>query len=190
MTRIITLPNVFSLLRLLMAPLMLWLAWRQQALLFIAALAFSGFTDVLDGWLARKLGQTSELGARLDSWGDFTVYSTMAVGAWVLWPGTVLRELPWFVLIVASFTVPVAIGLIKFHSLTSYHTWSVKIAVLLTFIGYVLLFLDISRWPFHLAALVCVYAGIEEIIITLLMRHQHVDVRSVLQAWRLHRAGQ
>ena len=33
-------------------------------------------------------------------------------------------------------------------------------------------------------------AGIEEIIITLLMRHQHVDVRTVVRAWRYHQQDQ
>ena len=187
--RLLNLPNFFSMLRLLMAPLMIVLALYQQPELFIAALAFSGFTDVLDGFLARKLNQITELGSHLDSWGDFAIYSTMALGAWLLWPDVVLREKLWFSLIIASFTVPVLIGLIKFHILTSYHTWSVKIAVLVTFVGYVLLFLGVSAWPFYLATLVCVYAGLEEIMITLLMKHPHVDIRSARQAWRLHKQG-
>ncbi len=186
--KLLNLPNFFSLLRLLMAPAMLLLAWWQQPWWFLAALAFSGFTDVLDGYLARRLNQITELGARLDSWGDFAVYSTMAIGAWLLWPDIVLQNKAWFIMIIASFTVPVIIGLIKFHSLTSYHTWSVKIAVLLTFIGYVLLFTGVSNWPFQLAAVVCLLAASEEIGITLLMRHQYVDIRSIKQAWRYHRS--
>jgi len=182
------LPNLISLLRLAMAPLMLVLAWLQQPWWFITALAVSGFSDVLDGYLARRLNAISELGSRLDSWGDFAVYSTMAVGAWLLWPETVQQYRLWIIMVVASFTVPVAIGLIKFRSLTSYHTWSVKIAVLLTFIGYVLLFTGITDWPFRLAALVCLLAALEEIAITLLLRHQYVDIRSVRQAWKHHRS--
>jgi CDP-diacylglycerol--glycerol-3-phosphate 3-phosphatidyltransferase len=184
--KIINLPNAVSMLRLLMAPLMLVLAFYQQPEWFILALLFSSFTDVLDGFLARHLNQITELGSHLDSWGDFSVYSTMAIGAWLLWPEIVLREKLWILLVVGSFTLPVIIGLIKFRALTSYHTWSVKLAVLLTVIGYVLLFLDLAAWPFHAAAIFCVLAGVEEVVITLLMKHEHFDVRTAWQAWRFH----
>lgn len=182
-------PNFVSLLRLLMAPVLIGLAVNQQPVWFLAVVLFSAFTDALDGFLARLLNQITELGSHLDSWGDFFIYNCMAVGAWLLWPDIVLREKLSFIVIVASFTLPAAAGLIKFHTLTSYHTWSVKLAVLLTYIGYTLLFAGLLDWPFRLAAVACAYAGIEEIAITLLVRQQHIDVRSLLQALRNQRGG-
>ena len=35
--------------------------------LFLGIYTLTGLTDVLDGWLARKTGTTSDFGARLDS---------------------------------------------------------------------------------------------------------------------------
>ncbi len=180
-------PNAVSLLRLAMAPLLLWLACSDRPMLFLVALLFAGFTDVLDGFLARCLGQTTELGSHLDSWGDFTIYSTMAASAWLLWPETVAREWLPFCAIVASFSLPVLAGLYKFGRLTSYHTWSVKLAVAATFAGYVLLFADITPWPFRIAAVLCVIAGIEEILITWVMPEERADVRSLRTALRLRR---
>ncbi len=181
---IYNLPNLVSLIRVLLAPVLLALAVAQQPMLFLATLIFTVFTDVLDGFLARYLNQITELGSRLDSWGDFIVYSTMAVSAWVLWPDIVIRELPFFITIIVSFTLPVLVGLIKFKSLTSYHTWTVKLAVATTMVSYVLLFADILTWPFILAALLSALAAVEEIAITLIMKQQHVDVRNVWQAIR------
>jgi len=181
-------PNLVSLLRLLVAPLLIWLALNQHPIWFLAAVLFSAFTDVVDGFLARHLNQITELGSHLDSWGDFFVYSCMAVGAWLLWPDIVLREKLSFIVIVASFTLPVALGLIKFRTLTSYHTWGVKLAVLLSVVGYILLFAEILEWPFHLAAVIAACAAIEEIAITLLMPEQHVDVRSLRQALKYQRS--
>ncbi len=178
-------PNAVSLLRLLMAPMMLWLALEHRPLAYLAVLLFAGFTDVLDGFLARRLGQTTELGSHLDSWGDFTIYSSMAAGAWLLWPDTVVREWLPFCVIVASFSLPVLVGLYKFGRLTSYHTWSVKLAVAITYAGYVLLFADITPWLFRVAALFCVAAAIEEILITLVMQHERADVRSLRAALRM-----
>jgi CDP-diacylglycerol--glycerol-3-phosphate 3-phosphatidyltransferase len=183
---IYNLPNLVSLIRVLLAPVLLALAIAQQPMLFLATLIFTVFTDVLDGFLARYLNQITELGSRLDSWGDFIVYSTMAVSAWVLWPDIVIRELPFFITIIVSFTLPVLVGLIKFKSLTSYHTWTVKLAVATTMVSYVLLFADILTWPFILAALLSALAAVEEIAITLIMKQQHVDVRNVWQAIRFN----
>jgi len=176
----LNLPNLVSSIRILIAPLLVYLAVQQQEIWYLVALVFSVFTDVLDGFLARTLNQITELGSHLDSWGDFTIYSTMAICAWILWPAIVTREIVFFSIIVASFVIPVIVGLVKFRILTSYHTWSVKAAVAVTIVGYVLLFSGIEPWPFRLAALMCLYAGIEEILITLILKQQQVDVRSIL----------
>jgi len=90
----------------------------------------------------------------------------------------------YFLLIVLSFTVPVIIGFIKFRQFTSYRTWGVKLAVAITVIGYILLFTGLSDWPFRLAAFLCLAGAIEEIAITLLIKNEHVDVSSLLQAIR------
>ena len=183
-------PNAVSMLRIFMAPVMLTLALLGYGGWFLATTLFSGFTDVLDGFLARRLNQITEFGSHLDSWGDFTVYSCMAIGAWLLWPEIVIAEAPWFITIVLSFVVPALIGLIKFRAFTSYHTQSVKLAVFITFLGYLLLFTGFNSMLFKIAAVACAIAAVEEIIITFLMRDQHVDVRNIKRAWRYHQRGE
>jgi CDP-diacylglycerol--glycerol-3-phosphate 3-phosphatidyltransferase len=178
------LPNLVSSIRIGLAPVLVYFAINQMEAWFLGVLLFSGFTDILDGFLARTLNQITALGAHLDSWGDFAIYSTMAICAWILWPDIVEREMLYFAMIIASFSIPVAIGLIKFRGLTSYHTWSVKVAVAVTFTGYVLLFAELAQWPFVLASLVCVYAGIEEILITLTMNRERVNVSSIWAAMK------
>ena len=184
---IYNLPNAVSLLRILMAPVLFYFAMTQQPYFFLLALIFAELTDVFDGFLARLLNQITEMGSHLDSWGDFVIYSTMAICAWILWPDILLRELPYFIIIVLSFTLPSLIGYIKFRQFTSYHTWSVKLAVLVTVIGYILLFTEWLDWPFRIAAIFCLYAAIEEIALTLLFHHEHVDVRSIWDALRRKR---
>jgi len=181
---IFKLPNLVSSTRILIAPLMFVFAFLQMETWFLAALIFSACTDVLDGLLARKLNMITPLGARLDSWGDFTIYSTMAICAWILWPEITQRELLYYALILFSFLLPAQIGIAKFGKITGYHTWSVKIAVFVTFVGYVALYAGIATWPFMLASFLCVYAGLEEILITLVMREARTDVRSIVAAWR------
>ena len=184
---IVNLPNLVSFIRILMAPVLFYFALTQQPYWFIGVLLFAEFTDVLDGFLARTLNQITEMGSRLDSWGDFVIYSTIAVCAWILWPDILQRESLYFIIIVLSFTLPALIGFIKFHRFTSYHTWSVKLAVGITIISYILLFSGLLDWPFRVAALFCLYAAIEQIAITLLIHHEHVDVRTVWQAVKYNR---
>ena len=184
---IYNLPNAVSFIRILIAPVLFYFAFTQRPMWFLAGLLVSGFTDVLDGFLARTLNQITAMGSRLDSWGDFTIYSTMAICAWILWPEIVIQELASYIVIVVSITSPVIVGLIKFRTITSYHTWSVKVAVVVTFIGYILLFGGWMDWPFRVAAVFSAIAALEEIAITLLIRHEHVDVRTVWAALRYNK---
>ena len=170
-----------------MAPVLFYFALTQQPYWFLGTLLFAGFTDVLDGFLARTLNQITEMGAHLDSWGDFVIYSTIAICAGILWPDILQREILYFTIMVVCLMLPTLAGFIKFHRFTSYHTWSVKLAVFAGIIGYVLLFSGLLDWPFRLAALFCLYAAIEEIAITYLMKDQHVDVRTVWQALKHRR---
>jgi len=69
--RVWTLPNMLSFLRLAGAPLVLWLIIGPQADgLAVLVLALGGFTDWLDGHLARAWHQTSRLGQMLDPIAD------------------------------------------------------------------------------------------------------------------------
>ena len=178
-------PNLVSSLRILIAPVLLLLAILGLENWFLAALIFSGLTDVLDGYLARRLNMVTSLGARLDSWGDFTIYSTMAACAWILWPEITQRELLYYSIILFSLLLPTLIGLVKFGRFSGYHTWSVKVAVFATFVGYIALYAGFAAWPFQLASLLSLIAGVEEVLITLVLREARTDVRSLFAALKI-----
>ncbi|MGQ0529697.1 MAG: CDP-diacylglycerol--glycerol-3-phosphate 3-phosphatidyltransferase [Panacagrimonas sp.] len=69
----LTIPNILTLLRLAVIPLVLglfyvdWPHGREAAAILFAVAAI---TDWFDGWLARQLGQTSKFGAFLDPVAD------------------------------------------------------------------------------------------------------------------------
>jgi cardiolipin synthase len=64
---LLTVPNLVTLVRLLCLPLFVWLLFglpsRQAAAWMLGGL---GATDWVDGYLARRLGQTSEFGKKFD----------------------------------------------------------------------------------------------------------------------------
>lgn len=69
--RVLTVPNLLSFSRLLGVPLFLWLLLGPHADGWaLVVLMLSGVTDWADGALARKLNQTSRLGALLDPVAD------------------------------------------------------------------------------------------------------------------------
>jgi cardiolipin synthase len=68
--RVLTVPNALSLLRLLGVPFFLWLVLNDHDGWAVAVLMVSGFTDWLDGRIARRWNQTSRLGQLLDPAAD------------------------------------------------------------------------------------------------------------------------
>src|ERR1700727_531004 len=84
--RILMIPAIFALFYLLPYP------WADPAA--CAAFALAGITDSLDGYYARKLGQTSRLGAFLDPVAD----KLIVAAALVL---IVSKDPRWFVVIVS-----------------------------------------------------------------------------------------
>lgn len=85
-----TIPNLVSVIRIAMVPLFLWvLLGRNDAAAAGWLLGAIGGTDWVDGYLARKLGQTSELGTFLDPLADRLAVAAAVIGGWIS------GDLPW-----------------------------------------------------------------------------------------------
>jgi cardiolipin synthase len=99
--RIATIPNALSLLRLLGVPVFLWLVLgttqghRHDRIAFVL-LMLSGFTDWADGQLARRLHQTSRLGALLDPLADRLYIASTVLAL------TIRGITPWWLLAVLA----------------------------------------------------------------------------------------
>jgi cardiolipin synthase len=68
--RIVTVPNALTALRLVLAPVFLYLYARGETVRAMATFAVAAATDLLDGLAARALDQRSRLGAFLDPIAD------------------------------------------------------------------------------------------------------------------------
>jgi cardiolipin synthase (CMP-forming) len=79
--RVLTVPNIVSIIRLAGVPLFLWLVLVPEADAWaLVVLMLSGISDYLDGYLARRLNQTSELGAILDPVADRLYILSTVIG--------------------------------------------------------------------------------------------------------------
>jgi CDP-diacylglycerol---glycerol-3-phosphate 3-phosphatidyltransferase len=94
------LPNAITIVRILCAPVFLWMLLADggtdgalrwwAAVLFIGAIA----TDGIDGWLARRNDIVTDLGKLLDPIADKVLTGFAFIGLSILW------ELPWWITIV------------------------------------------------------------------------------------------
>jgi cardiolipin synthase len=82
--RILTIPNVVSVVRLCCIPLFLWLLFgvedRSSAAYLLAVL---GATDWVDGFVARRYHQVSTLGKVLDPTADRLLLAVGVIGIWI-----------------------------------------------------------------------------------------------------------
>lgn len=89
-------PNALTLLRIALVPALAWALWERAYLEALALAAFMGFTDALDGYLAKHHGWQSRLGAVLDPLAD----KLMLVVTYVVLGLTGLVSVPLVVLVV------------------------------------------------------------------------------------------
>ncbi len=78
-TRILTVPNQLTLLRLGFLPLFIILIFYRRSGWALAILVAAGLTDTMDGLLARTLNQRTSLGAYLDPIADKLLLSSSFV---------------------------------------------------------------------------------------------------------------
>ena len=84
------LANCISSLRLLMAPALVYLLWQDLFLWSLLLMLGALITDVADGFVARRLGQVTNLGGLLDHGSDALL---VLCGLFVF---TALNTIPWF----------------------------------------------------------------------------------------------
>ncbi|ABK44814.1 CDP-alcohol phosphatidyltransferase [Magnetococcus marinus MC-1] len=64
------LPNLLSFARIFMVPIFIWCVFEGHGQWALWIFVLAGITDALDGYLAKRLGQVTELGGFLDPLAD------------------------------------------------------------------------------------------------------------------------
>lgn len=180
----LTLANALSLLRLALLPVQGALAFAGQPGPFLATFAAAMASDVADGQVARRFGQPTALGAKLDSVADLATWAFLPLCLFWLWPDVITGQAPWLVIAIAAFAAPTIIGLLRFGRLTSYHTYGAKICSWAMAIGALALVVAGNDALFHAASVVLVVSAVEEIAITAVLPSWRADVPSLVHALR------
>ena len=92
-----SIPNIITLGRILLVPVIVWAIASNQMAIAFAIFIIAGVSDAVDGFLAKRFNMSSELGALLDPLADkaLLVSIYIALGTW----GAVPR---WIVILVVS----------------------------------------------------------------------------------------
>ena len=92
----LTVPNLLSLIRILLIPVFGVLFYQGHIGWAVIALVISGLTDFFDGKIARRFNQISELGKMLDPVADKLTQITIAIVIFLVCTISTLPTLEWF----------------------------------------------------------------------------------------------
>ena len=105
-------PNILTTLRLVLVAPILFALLKQEYAIALALFVFAGFTDALDGLLARVYGWTSEYGAMVDPLADKVLLTGSFVALW--WTQEIFG---WLVVLIIARDIWIVSGAITYHYL-------------------------------------------------------------------------
>lgn len=174
------LPNALSVARIVAAPVMIGLALEGETRLYTWLLIPALLSDIADGLIARGFNLESRLGARLDSLGDALLTVAVFVGVWRLHPEVIRDHWLALSLFLGAGLLEYVLAVLRYGRLSSFHTWSSKVAGFLLVLFIAVLFLHgFVSWLFYLAITVAIVSSFEEYALLALLPEWRADVRGV-----------
>jgi phosphatidylglycerophosphate synthase len=180
--------NAITGYRLIAAPILVVLIIYRQVDIFKWLLAFSFFTDSIDGFLARHYKVTSAFGAKLDSIADdLTVVAGLA-GLAILKTDFVLEHLYLFIIVFTLFILQNILAFRKYGKATSFHTYFAKIAAVFQGVFLILSFFTLQPLYvlFYAAIGITIIELIEETILVMVLPKWEVNVKGLYWALKKH----
>ncbi len=181
-----TIPNYITILRLLSIPV-LWIFFNKGLIIFIGiGMILGSLSDLLDGYLARKLDQTTSLGSKLDTLADNLLLASACIWLYFLKPEVITNNKTIFAAWIVLYAISILIGIIKFKCFPHLHLYSSKIATGACYTFFIITFLfDCASDSFFIATLCLAIVSRTEIIVILLIESEYKDnVGSILNIFK------
>ena len=124
-SRIVTVPNMLTVFRMVLIPVFVTLLFYQRFILALAVFVIAGLTDGLDGLLARRFQQQSQLGTVLDPIADklMMVTAFIVLSMRSIFPQPLPSHLPipfWVTIAVISRDVFIVVGAAAINVMTGF----------------------------------------------------------------------
>lgn len=174
--------NAITFYRLVSAFLLLYLIYSDNLPIFKWLLAFSFFTDSIDGFLARKYKVTSAAGSKVDSIADDLTILVAIIGLIVFKADFIQKQLILLIFLFSLFVVQTMMAIVKYGKISSFHTYLAKIAAVFQGSFFILAFF-LPEPPlvlFYIAAALTFLDLIEEIILVIVLPDWKTDVKGLL----------
>lgn len=176
------LPNQITLIRICLIPIMWFLVLKDYPLYYIGILLIiCGITDILDGYLARKLNQMTEFGSRLDSWGDNILLISTILWTAIRMPEVFTENFLLMFTALGFYGLYLFLGAVKFHRFGNLHLYLSKAASFFAYIFLLHAFLtgNYSRGLFIFTAILSILSTIEGILIEFFSSHVDEHMGSI-----------
>lgn len=163
---IINVPNFLSLYRLLVSPVILYLALTHQESQYVVLLCISLVSDILDGNIARFFKLQSHFGAALDNLADICTYVVALLGLFVFkWHD--IEPYSWLLFaFLFFFVVSYIVSFARFGKIPGLHLYSAVSAGYMQGIFFFVLFVwGFFPWFYFLAIGWGTLAYIEKILV-------------------------
>ena len=123
-----SIPVGLTVLRLLLAPVLVWLVYSNApGIVFAVVILVAFVSDYFDGVIARRVGVASAELRHFDSRTDFVFYATASWAVWRLHPQVVQAIAIPALIIVGLDIIRHVFDFVKFGKDVAYHAWSSKI---------------------------------------------------------------
>lgn len=163
---IVNLPNFISLYRLLVFPVILFMALTGRENGFVALLCISLVSDVLDGNIARIFKLQTNFGAALDNLADICTYAMAILGLFVFkWAE--IKPHSWILfLFLGMFAFSYVVAFARFRKIPGLHLYSAVSAGYAQSIFFFVLFVfGFYPWMLYLVATWGTIAYAEKILV-------------------------
>lgn len=153
---ILTIPNLLSLLRILMIPVIVWLYIKEKNYrAATAVIILSGLTDIADGIIARKCNMVSDFGKILDPIADKLTQGTLIISLSLKYP-----KMLWLIaLFTAKEFVMALLGYITIRNTDSVNSakWYGKLSTFVLYASMILMILipDLPVFVVNVLILLC-----------------------------------
>lgn len=170
-------PNCISLSRLIFSLTLIFI--EPLSVAFYVIYSICGFSDIIDGFIARKTGTTSRLGEKLDSIADMIMIGVLI---FILYPiiNPSTEILLWIISIAIIRLAAMGVALKKYRTFAFLHTYGNKITGILIFIFPILLIYINTTVLMYIICAAASISALEELTIELTSSELQANRKSIL----------
>lgn len=168
--------NIITLIRIGLAISLLFI--KKYSLPFLIVYSICGFTDILDGYIARKTKTESNLGAKLDTISDLLFFIVMFIIMFDIFFKDIVCIM--FIIIILLIRIlSIIIVLKKYNKFAILHTYTNKLTGLLLFFIPYFMNLNGANIIVYIIGVITLISSIEELAINIKSKKLDLNKKSI-----------